>query len=589
MASNRDPRFFERRLTRRGFVGGSLGLLAGGGLLAACGGDDDEGEAAPAPPPAETAAPPPPAGETTAPPAETGLPRGGTLRTSTASPPFGFDPAVWWYSTTWASAYIVHDRLLEVAADGKSMVPGLAELPTVNQDGTLYSFSLRPGTTFSHGRPVTADDVKFSLERMLNPATEGQGAGLYTGLTILGMEDFVNERADTIGGIRVVDDQTIEFEFEQPDSVFLYILGLGFASILPRDATEGATKEDVNWRPVGSGPYVIVEVDPESRAVFERRTDVWLEGTRDPGFGYADRIEWEFGIDPELAILRIQNGELDMMEEGIPSGSIAQLRDNPETAEQVYIDTENNVLYFTMSLKHEALSDLRVRQALAHAIDKERYARAIAGLGEVAVGGLFSPLSPYYQDGLAYPYDPARATELLAEAGFGDGFELPFPAANYTPWSEMAQTVKQDLEQIGVTANVEELSREAWGTTNVEDHPVGLVQNQWELPYPHGSYVMDSAFGKPGLGPGACCNWSEFDDPAFNDLIAQAHLATEESQIVELYKEMDRIVVQEQALWVPMVYPKVAMLVSSRVHGYEIPASPLGIQKFFGRYAVEEA
>jgi ABC-type transport system substrate-binding protein len=553
---------FERTMTRRNFLGG-LALLTGGGLLAACGGDGKSGA------PDERAVRQP-----------DGPPRrGGTLIYGVESNPSGFDPARWWNSLSWTGTMAVFDRLVRLTNDG-DVVPELAEFE-VSRGGTLYTFTLRPGVKFHHGRELTPDDVKYSLERLVLPATGSEGSGLYTGLKIPGMDKLLDERTDELPGIKVIDDRTLTIELEQPDSVLLFVLGLPFASIVPRDVVEEVGKKAFNFAPVGTGPFRMTKVDPSSRIILERNEQYW-----DPERPYLDRVQWNIGIDPELSILRIQKGEQDLMEEDVPTGLLDQIRNDPSLAEQLFIATENNCYYITLSLKHKALSDVRVRTAVAMAIDKERLVRVLKGLGEPATGGLFSPLSPYYQEGLAHPYDPEQAKALLVEAGYPDGFNVKYYGTNYTPYKEIGETTQQDLGEIGINAELRADVREKW-LAEVVKNPPAITMNQWDLPYPHGSYIMDSAFTQAALDSG-CCNFSNYVDPAFEELVAKAHSTTDDAERVELYKEMDRIVTQQEVLWVPLFYPKRAFFVSRRLKGYSIPSTPSAQLKFFADYWIEE-
>ncbi len=569
---------FERPLTRKGFVGGALGLL-GGGLLAACGGGGGQ-ETAPTPPAASTGAAPP-AAATTAAAAATPV-RGGTLLYAVASPPSGFDPAKWWNGLSWDGTLSVFNRLLTLKDDGSLEPELLAEAPQVNSDGTLYTFKLKQGVKFHHGRELTADDVKFSFERLVNPATASEGGGLYTGLTIAGMADIQNQKGKELTGIKVVDPQTLTIELGQPDSVLLYLLGLPFMSIVPKDVVEQVGDKKFNFAPVGTGPFTMKNVNPSKSLVLERFPDHW-----DPQKPYLDRVEWTIGIDPELSLLRIQRGQQDMMSEPVPSNDFPTLSNNSSLSAQLFAGPFNNVNYITLSLKHPALKELKVRQAIAMAVDKERFVRAIKGLGEVANGGLFSPLSPYYQDGLGYPFDPAKAKQLLAEAGLEKGFDVSFWSADFTPYKEMAETVTQDLKQIGITVDPKIEIREQW-LADIVKNPPGITNNEWELPYPHGSYVMDGAFTEAAIKAG-CCNFSEYRSKKFDGLAKQAHLTTDRNEQIRLYKEMDKIAIRDEALWVPLIYPKIAFLVSTRAQGFSITAAPTASTHFFDRYWIKEA
>jgi ABC-type transport system substrate-binding protein len=258
-------RALEREITRRRFLGrlglGGLALLSGGGLLAACGGDGDDGEAAPPAPPGTTGAATTGAATTAAATgaAETvaGEPvRGGTLIFSASSTPFGFDPARWFNTLSATGVFALFDPLLSLAwTENGEVGPGIAELPEVNAEGTLYTFALRPGVMFHHGREMTADDVKFTLERVVDPATASEAGSYYQTLGIVGTEDVLNERSKELTGVTVVDPLTLTVELEQPDSAFLYLLGLPFTGVVPRDVVEELGNDGFNLAPVGTGPF----------------------------------------------------------------------------------------------------------------------------------------------------------------------------------------------------------------------------------------------------------------------------------------------------------------------------------------------
>jgi ABC-type transport system substrate-binding protein len=589
-----DEEILRRRVSRRSFLGGGLALV-GTGVIAACGGDGGGTAAPPAepppaeppaePPPAEPPAEPPPAAtteapaETTAPP-ETGPARGGVLVFSDSEQPRGLDPTKWWDGPNGTASYAIFDRLVETNDQGE-LVPGLlAELPEINADGTLYTFRLRPGVLFHHGRELTADDVKFTFERLVSPAYGSEGGSLYTGFTIPGMEDVLSERANELEGIKVVDPQTLTVELEQPDSAFLYVLSFAFGSIVPRDAVEELGDEAFNTAPVGTGPFKVASADLATGITLERHTEYFQ-----PDLPYLDGVDWQVGVDPELAALRIQADEQDLMFEGLPKAVLDQVRDSPDFADRLITGVANNVYYLTLSLKHPALKELKVRQAIAHAIDKERFIRTIGGLGQPADGGLFSPQSPYYQAGIGYPYDPEQAKQLLAEAGYADGFDVKFWGRNFSPYLDLGQTAQQDLKQIGINMELIQQDNNA-NLTIIVTNPEGLTENEWELPYPHGSYVMDGAFTTAALDAG-CCNFSNFRSEDFDSLAAQAHRSTDPAEVAELYKQMDRIAIQEQALWVPVAYPGFASLVSSRLKGYTVPKLGNPLVKYFRNYWIE--
>jgi ABC-type transport system substrate-binding protein len=325
---------------------------------------------------------------------------------------------------------------------------------------------------------------------------------------------------------------------------------------------------------------MIKDSDLGRGATFVRNPSYWRSG-----LPYVDQVKWEVGVDPALSVLRIERGDQDMMIEPVPKGSVQQLLDSPALKNQLVIALINDVKYFTISLKVDALKSLQVRQAMAMAVDKERLVRTLHGLGQPAHGGLFSPLSPYYQEGLGYQHDPQSAKQLLDQAGLSGGLDVTFWGINQTPFLELGQTVQQDLGAIGIRVNYQPMVLEAFNAM-VVSNPAGLIDNEWPLPYPHGSYVMDGGFTSAAISAG-CCNFSNYTDTNFDQLALQAHRTSDTQQIISLYKQMDRIVVKDQALWVPMIYPKRADFVSKRLRGFWVPSTPSADTRFFAKYWLE--
>jgi peptide/nickel transport system substrate-binding protein len=293
-----------------------------------------------------------------------------------------------------------------------------------------------------------------------------------------------------------------------------------------------------------------------------------------------ERIIWQFGIPPERSVERILAGEQDLMSEDVPSGIVRHNRDALERDGQFTIEPVNSVFYITLSLGHPKLAQRAVRRAIAHAIDKHRLHETLGGLGAPADGGLFSPLSPYFQDGLAIPYDPDEARRTISAADLGDGTEIDFYGTNWTPWKEIATAICDDLSKIGLRIRPRIAAREAF-VSAVARRPDGMLENQWELPYPHGSYLIDGAFTAD-----APCNFSHWSNPAFERLAAQARRTQDPEEHRALYRKLDRIVVRDEILWVPILYPATAQLVSRRVRGYRVPRALHPNIKLFARLSV---
>ena len=239
----------------------------------------------------------------------------------------------------------------------------------------------------------------------------------------------------------------------------------------------------------------------------------------------------------------------------------------------------------SLSLKDPVLKDIRVRQAIAMAVDKARILQVMNGLGHVANGGFFSPLSPYYQDGLAYSYNPAKAKSLIAEAGVPKGTTVKMWSSNRFPYENMGQVIQANLASIGITVEYIPMEYDAFANFTAGS-PAGIMLWAWELYYPSGSYIVDSAFTTSAQKAG-CCNYPWYSSQSFDQLTVEAHRSTNPAEVVALYKQMDKIVVSDEALWVPLIYPIRLDFVSARVRNFQAGVGAGEDQsRYFYKYAL---
>lgn len=177
------------------------------------------------------------------------------------------DPAIGYDWQNWSMINAMFSRLVDYTPGTTELKPSLAESYTVSEDGKTYTFKLRPGVKFTNGREVTAADVKYSIERAVNPKTQGPGAGFFH--SIVGSDAMTAGTSQTLDGITVVDDHTVKFTLVQPDATFLNVLALNFSSVVPKEAVEAANG-DFGKKPVGSGAFILKEWTVGQRLVFER-------------------------------------------------------------------------------------------------------------------------------------------------------------------------------------------------------------------------------------------------------------------------------------------------------------------------------
>ena len=243
----------------------------------------------------------------------------------------------------------------------------------------------------------------------------------------------------------MVDPLTIEFTLSQPDATFLHKMALNFAHVVPKEAVDEAGA-DFGRKPVGTGAYKLAEWTLGQRVVFERNPDYWQAG-----LPKLDQITFEIGQEPTVALLRLQRGEVDILGDGIPPAQFLQVKADPGDA-AIVEGGQLHTGYVTMNVNIPPFDDVKVRQAVNMAINKDRIVQIINNRAVPANQPLPPSMPGYAKDYEGYPYDPEGAKKLLAEAGHPDGFETELFVYNTDPNPRIAQAIQQDLAQIGIKA-----------------------------------------------------------------------------------------------------------------------------------------
>ena len=412
------------------------------------------------------------------------------------------DPAIGYDWQNWSMINSLFSRLVDYKPGTTELGPSLADSYDVSDDGKVYTFKLHPGVKFTNGREVTAADVKWSIERAVNPKTQGPGAGFFH--SIVGADKMTAGTAETMDGITAVDDHTVKFTLSQPDATFLNVLALNFASVVPKEAVEAAGG-DFGKHPVGSGAFTLKEWTIGQRLVFVKNPDYFIKDRP-----HVDSFTIEVGQEPLVALLRLQKGEVDIAGDGIPPAKFLEMKKSPEFEGMIVDRQQLETSYVTLNTQVKPFDNVKVRQAVNMAINKDRIVRIINGRATPA-SQVLPPLMPGYdQNYKGYAYDPEKAKALLAEAGFKDGFSTQIYTSNTDPQPRITQAIQQDLAAIGVKAEIKAVA-------NPNVIAAGGTQGQAPMVWSGGlGWIADfpdpSDFYGPILGCGSAVaggwNWS---------------------------------------------------------------------------------
>lgn len=473
------------------------------------------------------------------------------------------DPAIGYDWQNWSMIKSLFDGLMDYAPGTTDLVPDLAESYEISPDGQTFTFKLRKGVKFHNGREMTADDVKYSLDRVVNPKTQSPGAGFFA--SIKGHAEVAGGTAESLSGVTVVDPSTIKIELSRPDATFLHVMALNFSHIVPKEAVDqyGA---DFGKNPVGTGAYKMAEWTLGQRLVFEKNADYWRKG-----LPHLNKITFEIGQEPIVALLRLQKGEIDVPGDGIPPAKFQEVMADPEQKARVVVGGQLHTGYVTMNTTMVPFDNVKVRQAVNMALNKQRIVQLINNRAVPANQPLPPSMPGYDKAYTGYAYDVEKAKALLAEAGHPDGFTTQLYAMNTDPNPRIAQAIQQDLAAIGIKAEIQALAQAnviAAGGDKAGAPMIWSGGMAWIADFPDPSNFYGPILGCGGAVPGGW-NWAWYCNADLDKAAAAADSVVDPAKAAERDKMWSDIYekVMADAPWAPVFNEQRFTMRSPRMAG----------------------
>lgn len=444
------------------------------------------------------------------------------------------------------------------------VVPGLADTWTITQDGRTYRFHLREGVTFHDGTELTADDVVFTFERLLSPANVNRSlAGSYA-LTVAGAEEFSAGRVGALAGVRAVDDHTVEIELRYPSLYFLEVLSLDGLRIVPKKVIQDIGEEAFGHSPVGTGPF-------RMGGWYDDRLELLAYPDYFRGGPHLDGVRVGFlpeSQDVDYGIDEFKKGELDMVEPG--TSQVAGLSACGGTSIRTY--QELSLSFLGLGTRNRPLDRLEVRQAIAHAVNRESLVNASPKARRRSLGLIPPGMNTYSPDPKALEFDPDRSRRLLMEAGYGPGNPLPPIALLNTGRSTAAigtlESVRSDLADVGITLDVRQVSWSELGEA-ITDGEAPLFLLAWIADLPDPDIFLRGLFESGGSS-----NYFSYSDEEVDRLLEQGARERNPLQRAQIYRSLERRILS-QAPVVPLYHTTGMISYRNKVRGLE--PGPLGI------------
>jgi len=488
-----------------------------------------------------------------------GLPQKQVLKVRLSTNPPSLDPA---HGTDTSSGFLqalIFEPLVKYHPTTMELIPGVAESWKISDDATTYTFNLKKGVKFHNGREVTAEDFRYSFERLVDPAIKAERAWVVN--KISGSTEFAAGETEHIAGIETPDPYTLVLHTDEPLSIFMPQLAMHNAGVVPREEAE-LWGDEFSSHPVGCGPFKFVS--------WAHDVDLRLEAFQ--GYhGNVPRIRHvQFRILPDdtVAYLEYKTGGLDLLNP-LPTGQLRAIQQ--EMPGQVDIRTTLGTYFMSFNLEHEPFKDnKKLRQAFNYAINKRKICENIEEGRCVPARGILPPDMPGFDPDLdGYPYDPGKAERLMAEAGYPNGEGLP----EITLWYNTSQGhqaicefIQAELANLGVKIRLKNVEWAAYLKATEAGEP-SFFRLGWIADYPDPDTFLYSKLHSRMIDEQGTDNESRYRNPQFDALLDRARSLMNIDERIPLYREAERIAV-EDAPWVFIYHYGEAILVNPRVRGF---------------------
>ncbi|GAA4989587.1 ABC transporter substrate-binding protein [Actinopolymorpha pittospori] len=522
----------------------------------------------------------------------TGDPKqGGTITIFSAVDFAHLDPALGTGGDVTNMYQLIYRQLTGYKYDYKTgkltLVPDLAtDTGTPNKDATVWTYHLKDGISFEDGSPITAEDVKFGIQRSMAP--ELSGASDYMRQYLKGAQDYkgVFEDPKGLDSIKVVDDKTIEFHLNQTMAAFPNIVAQPSTTPFPKDKV--TSPDQLDKQPIASGPYRVKSFTHGQKLVMVR-DEHWDRKTDDLRKAYPDSFEFVLNLDQNTIDQRLLSGQgkdvnaLASSTNPILPSALPRIQQDPKLRARTVHDLANCTWFMSMKMTVKPLNNLKVRQAINYATDKVAMVNATGG--PVFAGpadDMLLPNTPGRVDFDLYPSkghrgDPAKAKQLLAEAGYPNGIKLTMDVRGIPKWQNQAEAVQQSLAKAGIDVKLNVIDAANFYdviATPSQQHDMaisGTCSTGWNSGLPlltrtnNGHYITETANS----------NISQLNDPKINAAFQKAEVMSDIDEQNKAYGEINKMIA-ERAPRVPLLRETPLQVVGENIGGAYAHAARTG-------------
>ncbi len=497
-------------------------------------------------------------------------------------------------------AHQIYDLLVDLNSD-LQLVPDLAYRWEISEDGLLYTFHLRNGVYFQDnpcfpngkGREMTAADVKYSFDRMLDPRTGSLGFDFYKN-HVEGAQEFTEEvnkatvenrspNINTVTGFIVKDDSTFQVKLKKQFGPFIYYMCLGFSYVVPHEAVEKYGK-DFFQNPVGTGAFIFENWTPDLEINLKKNPNYWAKDEFGNQLPYVDHVKFRFIKDLSQQLLEFKNGNIDESYR-IPTELFKAVVNDDKTLTPEYskfilqIKPSLTIQYYGFLTTSKVFSNVKVRQAFNYAIDREKIIKYVLN-GQAAGPGIYGivpPVMPNYnaKNIKGYSFDLDKAKQLMSEAGFPGGKGFPEVTLNINEGggrnTQIAEAIQSMLKEIGVTVKLQ-LLQFAQHLDNIDAGRSDFFRLGWIADYPDPENFLNLWYGKnvpDNPNEKSPINSFRYKNKKFDELFEKAISTIDLTERNKLYEQAEQIAVNDAPVLF-IFYDEDYRLLQPYVRGYEL-------------------
>ena len=463
----------------------------------------------------------------------------------------------------------MYDTLVTYQGTSSNIIPHAATSWEVSPDGKTYTFHLRNDMKFWNGDPVTAQSFVDEFTRVLSKSVNSPGEGFLDPI-VEGSTAYFQGKATSVSGLSAPDKYTFVVKLTQPEPFFLEVLAMPFFSAVDQSWINKVGNQAFDsQKPMGSGPFELQSNNP-NQIVMTKNPNYWMKDSDGNRLPYLDKVTVRINPNENLNALNFEKGETAFLGnlQMVPTSQWNTFLNTPKLKATMMNAPQNSTWYIGLNSTVKPFDNVLVRQAIEYAINKDKIRQLMNGRVQVAnqplPPGIKGYMNPLPADA-TYNYDPAKAKQLLAQAGYPNGFTTTLYSQNSSDAMKIDTSIQSDLAAVGIKVNIDST---AWGTflTDNEKGKQGMFQLAWLQDFPDASDFLNTLFNTNQQPQN---NSSMYSNKQVDEWLNKAQTDTNETERYQLYDKVTEQIMKD-APWVPLYYSEFNYAVQPWVHGFYI-------------------